>query len=210
MCNAKPFIINLLFSLTFFILVLGCNERNQPAQIADIPENLYASFDKINHLQPVIDKKQFDTSHKWEFGWNLLKPIDLAPNNEIEKHLSRRLSPGQKALYFFWYLDAEVTNGGFIQFYWNDYRIYLPPINEGLKLIRDSAMLQLIDKADREYIKNQSAFKKQKLKDNWSPLYENLKQFDEYDSTYYIIHDRTMDLIEKYARLHPEEFAKLK
>jgi uncharacterized protein YwqG len=32
---------------------------------------------------------------------------------------SKRLSPGQKALFFIWYLDAEVTNGGFIQFYWN-------------------------------------------------------------------------------------------
>src|SRR5215207_3106052 len=188
--NAKPSII--ILSFIFLIPIFGCNERDRPDQITDSPENIYASFDKANHLQPVIDKQQFDTSHKWEFGWNLLNPINIAPDKEIEKHLSRRLSPGQKALYFFWYLDAEVTNGGFIQFYWNDYRIYLPPINKGLKLIGDSAMLQLIEKVDKEYTKNQSAFKKQKLKDDWSPLYENLKQFDEYDSTYYIIHDRTM------------------
>jgi hypothetical protein len=37
-------------------------------------------------------------------------------------------------------------------------------------------------------------------------LYDNLKKFDEYDSTYYEIHDKTMTLFEKYARDHPNEF----
>jgi len=35
-------------------------------------------------------------------------------------------------------LDAQVTNGGFLQFYSNGYRNYVPTINAGLKLIGDN------------------------------------------------------------------------
>src|SRR5689334_9870885 len=86
------------------------------------PMDTYQQFDSSIHLQPAIDKTRFDTTQGWDFGWMLLEPINIATdqeNSEIE--LSKRLSKGQKALYFIWYLDAEVTNGGFIQFYWNGY-----------------------------------------------------------------------------------------
>ena len=121
-----------------------------------------------------------------------------------------RFSPGQKALYFIWYLDAQVTNGGFIQFYWNDYRRYLAPLMDGLKLIGDSAMLNLIEEADIEYLLQQDKFISYKKKDDMEHLYDSLQNFDNFDSTYYTIHDKTMDLIEKYARKNPDQFVKFK
>ncbi len=170
---------------------------------------VYDTFDKHNHLQPDFDKVIFDTLHSWDFGWAILEPINVAESKDEEKELSKRFSPGQKALYFFWYLDAQVTNGGFIQFYWNGYRNYIATIIEGLKLIEDIELIELIDKADKEYLANQDKFVVQREKDDWEPLYDNLKAFDEFDNVYYKIHDRTMELIEKYARLHPDEFVKL-
>lgn len=166
-------------------------------------------FDSLNHLKPTFDKTEFDSLHSWDFGWALLEPINIAQSQEDEIELSKRLSPGQKALYFFWYLDAQVVNGGFIQFYWNDYREYLPTIKEGLKLIDDVDLINLIEKADKEYLENESLFIKQKEKGDWEPLYENLKRFDEYDDLYYAIHEKTMGLIEAYARRHPEDFVEL-
>ena len=170
----------------------------------------YNTFDTSSHLQPLFDKTTFDTSHGWDFGWAVLQPINIAKGKEDETLLARRFSPGQKALYFFWYLDAEVTSGGFIQFYWNDNRKYLPPIIEGLKLIGDSSMLDLVNKADGDYLKHKEQFILQRQKDDWHPLYDNLKKFDDYDSTYYLTHDKTMQLIEKYARQNPDEFVKFK
>jgi hypothetical protein len=81
---------------------------------------LYDIFEKENHLKPDFDKSEFEELDSWDFGWAILQPINLAADKESEKALSKRFSPGQKALYFFWYLDEEVTNGGFIQFYWNE------------------------------------------------------------------------------------------
>ena len=112
----------------------------------------YQQFDSSNHLQPTIDKTRFDTTHGWDFGWMLLEPTNIATdqeNSEIE--LSKRLSRGQKALYFIWYLDAEVTNGGFIQFYWNGYGKYVSAIKDGLNLIGDSNIINIVQGADQAY-----------------------------------------------------------
>ena len=196
---------------SFLSITASCGQtKNQDHQTIDNSMELYNTFDTSNHLQPLFDKTTFDTSHSWGFGWAVLEPINIAKGKEDEKLLAKRFSQGQKALYFFWYLDAEVTNGGFIQFYWNDIRKYLPPIIDGLKLIGDSSMLGLVNKADREYLNHKEQFVLQRQKDDWQPLYDSLKKFDNYDSTYYLIHDKTMDLIEKYARQHPEEFVKFK
>jgi hypothetical protein len=139
-----------------------------------------------------------------------LEPINIAKNVDNEVELATRFSKGQKALYFFWFLDAEVTNGGFIQFYWNGRDMYLPAIIEGLKLIGDKELLDLVYKADKEFEINKKQFEAQRQKDDWDPLYDNLKNFDDYDARYYEIHDETMSLIEQYARQHPDEFGVLK
>lgn len=202
----KQLLITLLL-----ISLLNCKQtKNQSNEIADTSMELYNTFDTDNHLRPLFDKAKFDTLHSWKFGWAVLEPINIARGKEDEKLLSKRFSPGQKALYFIWYLDAEVTNGGFIQFYWNDNRKYLSPIINGLKLIGDTSMLDLVKKADKEYLIHKDEFILQRQKDDWKPLYDNLKKFDTYDSIYYATHDMTMELIEKYARQHPAEFVKFK
>lgn len=196
-------------TLLFLLLILSCGQTEiKSTQALDNSMELYNTFDSSNHLQPLFDKTKFDTSHGWDFGWAILKPINIAKSKDDDKLLATRFSPGQKALYFFWYLDAEVTNGGFIQFYWNNYRQYLPPIIDGLKLIGDTSMLDLVNKADEEYLKHKEQFVLQRQKEDWEPLYDSLKNFDKYDNIYYLAHDKTMKLIEKYAREHAGEFVK--
>lgn len=172
--------------------------------------NYWDIEDPSNQLKPKLNKVQFDTLNGWDFGWFLLEPLNIAKDVDDEVELAKRLSKGQKALYFFWFLDAEVTNGGFIQFYWNGKDMYLPPIIDGLKLLGDTEMLKLIENAENEFIVNLDKFVEQKDKGDWEPLYANLKNFDAYDSTYYEIHGKTIVLIEKYAREHPDEFGIVK
>lgn len=197
--------------LLILVFLFSCGQNKKKSdKPAYAPTELYNTFDKDNHLQPSFDKSKFDTLHGWDFGWEILEPINIAKGDEQEIQLSKRFSPGQKALYFIWYLDAEVTNGGFIQFYWNGYEKYIPPILDGLKLIGDTLMIDLVNKADKEYQVNKEKFYSEKQKDDWGPLYDNLKKFEEYDSIYYKAHDKTMELIEKYARQNPDNFVKFK
>jgi hypothetical protein len=188
------------------VLLLGC--KNKSNHVIKFSEPL---LEDTGRLLPDFDKSKFDSLHGWNFGWEILKPINLATDQEeSEFRLSKRFSPGQKALYYIWYLDEEVTNGGFIQFYWNGYRKYIPLIQDGLQLIGHKEMLEIVQKADNEYMLHKDKFDSLRKSDNWEPLYDNLKNFDVYDSIYYQIHDKTMDLIEAYVRNHPGEFVNLK
>ena len=203
--------MNTIWTIILLTMFFGCGQANKNTVITmDNSVELYNTFNKKNHLQPDFKKISFDTLHSWDFGWAILEPLNLGAGDEKEIALSKRLSPGQKTLYFFWYLDAQVTNGGFIQFYWNNKRKYLPPIIDGLKLIGDTQLLKLVEKADRQYLLDKDKFDFQRTKEDWEPLYDNLKEFDEFDELYYKIHNKTMDLIEQYARQHPDEFVKLK
>ena len=77
-------------------------------------------------------------------------------------------------------------------------------------MIDDTSMLDLVNKADKEYLVHKDEFVLQRQKDSWKPLYDNLKNFDKYDSIYYATHDKMMELIEKYVRQHSEDFVKFK
>jgi hypothetical protein len=168
--------------------------------------DMFDEFIPETHLQPPFEKLQFDTLHSWDFGWAILKPINIAKPGDEEIALSKRLSSGQKALYFFWYLDADVTNGGFIQFFANGKAKYIPAIKKGLEIIGDKAMLDLLIKAEQEYMANQAVFNHVHTREQFSALYKKLKGFEPLDNTFYKLHDATMDRIEAYARQHPEEF----
>lgn len=176
--------------------------------------NYWDKFDKENHLRPTLDRAQFDTLKGWDFGWILLEPIDISKDqDEDEVRVTTRYSSGQKALHFFWYLDAQVTNGGFIQCYLNGYGRYVPALIEGLKFIDDKKMLDLVLKADSLYLQNKVRFDKQTEKieeEGWGTLYDDLKGFDELDKEYYKLDEMTMEIIENYAQKNPNEFGVLK
>lgn len=168
----------------------------------------FTVFDREVHLQPLFDSVAFDSLHGWDLGWAILEPINLTQSDEHEFEIAKQFSPGQKALYFFWYLDAQVTNGGFVQFFWNDYRRYVPTIIKGLVLVGDTEVERLVVEADSCYVRNVDLFTKCKAQDDWAPLYEELTQMDALDAKYYAAHDSTMALIEKYIRSNPFEFVR--
>jgi len=172
--------------------------------------DVFDVFEKENHLKPDFDKKKFSVLKGWDLGWELLEPINIAQSPDDDKELSKRFSEGQKALYFFWYLDAQVINGGFFQFYWNGFRNYLPTIKKGLSLIGDNALIDLIDLADKYYTSNQSQFQTLWKSGDYSAANEVLPEFDTYDDIYYQIHDNTMECLETYARNFPDEFVNFK
>lgn len=187
--------MKLLFKYLFFVFVVSCNPKN----VNSDRQELLARLDKV----------QFDTLHDWNLGEALLKDVSIAKNEDEESKMLRNFSPGQKALYLFWDLNDEVTNGGFIQYYWNGYEKYVPDLKAGLKLVGDTTILSLLVKADSSYKTNKDKFDEQIMKDDWEPLYESLKEFDLLDSIYYEKQQDAMILFEKYIRKHPNQFVQI-
>lgn len=167
----------------------------------------YWEFDQQIHFRPKLHKGDFFKLTGFDFGWFVLEPISKFVKDrthEIEK--GKSLSYGQKALYYWWYLDGQVTNGGFVQLYYNGYGVYVPTIIKSLEYIGDKAMAGLIQSAENIYQKNKKLMDKAREKDLFgSDLYERLEEMSVLDDEYYKLNDQTMTKIEKYIRKHPNE-----
>lgn len=167
----------------------------------------YWEFDKTEHFRPELNKAEFFKLSGYDFGWFVLEPISkFVKDKEHEIEKGKSLSYGQKALYYWWYLDAQVTNGGFVQFYYNGYGPYIPTIIKGLEHIGDNEMANLVKKADKIYQKNKKLMDKAQESDLFeSNLYDRLDELSLLDDDYYEMNKKTMSLIESYIRKNPNE-----
>ena len=169
------------------------------------PRDPYWEFNNEKHFRPRLPKGDFFKLKGFDFGWFVLEPLSkFVQNKEQEIERGKSLSYGQKALYYWWYLDAQVTNGGFVQFYYNGYGPYVPTIIKGLEHIGDTEMAKLVEKADGIYQKNRALMEKaQETELFGSDLYEKLDGLTLLDKQYYDKNQDTMAFIEKYVRKNP-------
>jgi Domain of unknown function (DUF4375) len=169
-----------------------------------------------DYFQDFTEAKHFRGKVKWDtikdltgsdFLWEILEPISLMiKDTKHEEARAKRLSPNQKALHFFWYLDGQVTNGGFIQFYWNGYELYLPSIKKGLELMGCNDLLEKLVASELEYDKHITEFEKWRAKGDWEWLYDNLKEFDKLDDWYYSKNEDMYATIEHFVKQHIDDF----
>lgn len=168
----------------------------------------YWEFDTSKHFKPKLNKGDFLKLTDFDFGWFVLEPLSKMVNDkEHELEFGKRLSFGQKALYYWWYVDAQVTNGGFVQFYYNGHENYVPTIIKGLEYIGDEDMASLIRQADNIYQKKKKLIVKARKKDSFgSDLYDQLQELSDLDDEYYDFNEKTMSKIEEFIRKNPNEF----
>ncbi|AWW29162.1 hypothetical protein DN752_02845 [Echinicola strongylocentroti] len=176
--------------------------QNQPK------EDPYWEFDQSKHFRPKLNTGEFFKLTGFDFGWFVLEPIsEYIQDRKGELKKGNTLSYAQKALYYWWYVDAQVTNGGFTQFYYNDYGKYVPTIIKGLKHIGDDKMAELVNRSYELYLKENKKIKDARKGglEEFSNLYKEIKDFDELDDKYYNLNDQTMKNIENYIRSNPNE-----
>lgn len=176
--------------------------QNQPK------EDPYWEFDQSKHFRPKLNTGEFFKLTGFDFGWYVLEPIsEYIQDRKGELKKGNTLSYGQKALYYWWYVDAQVTNGGFTQFYYNDYGKYVPTIIQGLKHIGDDKMTELVNRSYELYLKENKKIEDARKGgiEDFSNLYKEIKDFEELDDKYYNLNEQTMKIIENYIRSNPNE-----
>jgi len=169
----------------------------------------YWEFDQTQHFQPQLNTGDFYKLDGFEFGWFVLEPIsEYIKGRKGELKRGKAMSYGQKALYYWWYVDGQVTNGGFTQFYYNEYGTYVPTILRALDYIGDNKMAELVNRSYELYLKENKKVKdaRQGGLEGFSNLYKEIKDFDDLDEAYYNLNDKTMEIIENYIRNNPNEF----
>lgn len=192
--------------LIFLFITTSCVNNNNKERV-----NYWNNFDANNQFLPEMEKSKFDSLHGYDLTYAILDLIDIAKNKEDEIELSKKLSKGQKAIYFYTFLEDEVDNGGFVQFYLNQYDRYVPAIFDALNLIGDTKKITLLKMAENEYNKNITLFEIYKHKSDLSGLYEKMKEMEKLDNDFYKDDNfETHKLFEKYIRANVNEIVKLK
>lgn len=163
----------------------------------------YWQFNAEKHYKPKLNKSEFYTLSGYDFCWYVLEPLkQFIDDYDYEIERGKSLSYGQKALYYWWYLDGQVTNGGFAQFYSNGYGHYVPAIINGLEYVGDTAMANLLKQAEQVYQKNK------KYIDGNEFGFDSDDKIDEisiFDDLYFNMNHETMTLIETYFRKNPNQ-----
>ena len=89
-----------MFTMGLFTLFGQCKPEQDP----------YWEFDNEKHFKPQLNKGDFFKLTGFDFGWFVLDPISkFVKDKEHEIERGKSLSYGQKALYYWWYVDAPVT-----------------------------------------------------------------------------------------------------
>lgn len=167
----------------------------------------YWQFDPQSHFKPKINTADFFRMTGFDFGWLVLEPMSkFVASREHEIERTKSLSYGQKALYFWWYVDAQVRNGGFVQFYYNGYGRYAPVVIKALKHIGDTDMAALVQCAEDIYQQNKQLMDEAQGKELFgSDLYKRMSEMTKLDNEYYTLNKKTMSIIEDFLRRNPNE-----
>lgn len=169
----------------------------------------YWDYDEAQHFQPKLSTGEYYKLSGFDFGWFVLEPIsEFVKDRKGELTRGKSMSYGQKVLYYWWYVDAQVTNGGFTQFYYNEYGVYVPTILKALEYIGDNKMAELVNRSYEIYLRENQKITdaRQGGLEGFSNLYNEIKDFDELDDIYYEINTKTMEIIENYIRNNSNEF----
>jgi antitoxin component YwqK of YwqJK toxin-antitoxin module len=165
----------------------------------------FNSFGQLEGLRPLLKDFQNQSSPKMTksdyyslsgkyFNTSVLDKLPYWYNESQKIQLIDKLRPEIKGLYFWMYLDGQVSNGGFSQFFDNGFAYMIPEIKQFYFFVGDSLNLEILKKAENWYDEKQSeeAFLDFKL--------------NSLDNEYFEHSDQSNQLIEAYIRTHSEFF----
>ena len=121
-------------------------------------------------------------------------------NNDESIHLNR-LSSEAKIVYFSWWCDAEIHNGGFDQFFFNSSGDYTQETMDALNIIGASISLSLFEKAISWFPNSRPDPDREKRWKQMEPFGESVayeKLLNELDAKFYKYEDNISNLVNEY------------
>ncbi|MCC7026527.1 MAG: DUF4375 domain-containing protein [Saprospiraceae bacterium] len=177
-----------------------------------IEGDLFDSIDEELQVRPEISKVDYYRLHGMDFNWIILEPMSQMVTDYNEKNTKilldsiKIISAEQKLLYFWWYLDGQVGNGGFSQFIYNGYDRYFPTILNGLKLLPNQSYYNLVKSVYNYYLNSDlHNFDRNNLNYFEDKFYEN-SILSLADSKYYKLSKQLYSDIEEFIRLNQSKF----
>jgi len=162
---------------------------------------------------PRIPKEQWDrllADHNDTALYDLMtQPLHELLYRRQSFDLLDELPVMQQMLLGYDYVQAQVAQGGFLQFIQNKYISLLLPVIEGLKELGDTEMVSVLDDVLKVYVLNREALEQETTVSEFAALYQEFREFELLDDRFSRLHGPTIEKIIRYASLHPDKFAVL-
>jgi hypothetical protein len=125
-----------------------------------------------------------------------------------EREVLKTLPAGFRALYATWWVEAEVNNGGFNQYFWNPAGEFAAEAVEGFDLIGAPALARLTERAIAIRAKDEARMEQFKARDSikaFSESYEG-NPLNELDDEFYKLEENFSQTRVRFIRKNPELF----
>ena len=209
--NKKIITIMILTSILSFF---GCKEKNEKnKEKTEMDLLIEKSVDEFNNrkiykkLSPEILTNIPDD----KLEQAIMDKIDTNFENGEHYTLDKisKLTKGQQAVFSTWWLEAEVNNGGFNQFYFNSSGQYAEMAEIGFKTIGAEKFLELTLRANNIFTENKERLEEfdDGTMESFSESYKD-NPLNDLDTEFYKLYDseNISDLRIKYIRENNKEF----
>ena len=153
------------------------------------------------------------TKDDWDYLYVILNKYQELSQADSVNFLDN-LNDNQLALFGYRILDAQVTNGGFLQLIYNGYAPYAFE-NTFIQTLRlwgaasTADLLELVKPAGlqvAEKLQSAGQFGEQRNMDAFSDLYKEYPEFDKYDDKYYEINKTELRIVKDYVAHNLSDF----
>ncbi len=200
----------IILSIIIAAVFIGCEKKSKDdeSNMSDFDKSMdefrnRKIYTKLNSdlLQTISDDKLEQT---------IIDYISSKFNEDYSNdyQIVTSLSPGLKAVYSTWILEAEVNNGGFNQFYWNSSGQFAKEAEAGLSLIGASEHFELMKAANEIHEKEKEKMQKYKDQGTLNAFSESYKEtkLNTIDDKFYDLREDLSELRIKYIRSNIDEF----
>jgi len=127
------------------------------------------------------------------------------PDQELASVLS--LTKPQQAIYIIWWLEAEVNNGGFNQYYYNSSGQFAKLAPNVLRLVGANKFAELTQTANNVFEKEKEQITKDQngTSEGFSKSYDN-NPLEKFDNQFYALKEPLMELQVAFIRKNKKDF----
>ncbi|MFI1770245.1 DMP19 family protein [Thalassobellus citreus] len=209
--SKKIITIMILTSILSFFGCRGKNESNKEKSELDLLIEKSIKEHNNRKIYKILTKEILETIPDIKLEETILDNINTNFEKGEQYTLDKisKLTKGQQAIFSTWWLEAEVNNGGFNQFYFNSSGQFAEMAEIGFKTIGAEKFSDLTKRANKIYIENKERLEKfdDGTIESFSESY-NENPLNDMDTEFYRFYESENigDLRIKYIKENKNEF----
>lgn len=202
---------SLFIAFVLVTTIVACADRSNPIQTS-MDAELSKSMQDFNNRTRyrVLDIPTLKAIPDEKVEQAVMDYVDykIGGNYSHESAIVDALSPGVRALYVTWLLEAEVNNGGFNQYFWNSAGQFAHLAPESLDFfgaMEHAALMREAISVRTAEAQTMSEFKRQGTLEAFSASYKHTK-LNTLDEKFFQMKEKITPLRIAKIRSHPEMF----